>query len=704
MKTPLIFQSDESECGLVCLAMLSAVIGQPYSLQEIQGAYGSCRGGVNADQLILLAEHFSIRLVPYSIKKGIDNLENLEFPFIVCWQRNHFILIVDREGDRFIAHDPASGFLEIEKQALVRSIQDYVLVGRAITLGKVQEVPKGRAKVDPIWLVSLKQSFPASVLTMVSILLVVIATFELANAQILNIFFTWVVELGLPQWSRPLAISQFIIAIVSGLGTFLLFGCVCLSISELSLKLNKYFYRKLIRLPENYFLSRHTGDISAKFESLDRLILANQSSLITLLIASVNLIILFAILLITSFWLFIFIAILMTAIATTSLAMIPIQVDLQQENQQAAAKNQSDLYQIIGAYEQIKMEGQEYFRLSRYAGSLIEAQQSQNLLDITYSQQGLFLGLIDSLSTVVLLFAASMLILNGQITLGQYAALDALVSLSLAPMSSLASIIRNLQETMIAYRRLEDLTTTPLDSRYNPDFNKSFSTISKKFNKNITLELQDVSFKYSLFGPKILDHASLRIDRENFPVMIKAHRSSGKSTLGKLLVGRIQANTGSIRIFGQQVNQLSGHNLNRLILIINSEPLLFQNTILFNLDPFHQSSHKELINIIEKLGVSQLNLFRDLNRQIGNSGSLSGGEKVIIQVIRAIVRNPSVLVVDNVMDSLPNELRKRFLLGLLSYQEQTIFLVDHDLELGDVMKKIWSFERGVLRTIEESDQ
>ncbi|NOL47640.1 ABC transporter family protein/ peptidase C39 domain-containing protein [Synechococcus sp. MIT S9220] len=687
-KTRPLFQSDESECGLVCLAMMAKSFKLNVSLQQIRAIYGSCRGGINASQLQRLAEHIGIRIVVHDTNNKEELLNELDLPTIVCWKSNHFILILEKTDTHFIAHDPATGFLEIEKQTLAHCIDQYALVGRKIDENSAEKKAQQSPKTPAIWLTSLKQSFSASILTVIALLLIIIATFELANAQILNIFFTWVIELNLPQWSRSLAISQVVIAIISGVGTFLLFGCVCLGISQLSLKLNQYFYRKLIRLPENYFLSRHTGDISAKFESLDQLLLANQSSLITLLIAAINLLILFFILLATSFWLFIFIAILMIIIITASLVMIPVQVDLQQENQQSLAKNQADLYQIINGYDQIKMEGQEHFHLSRYAQSLIIAHQSENLLNITYAQQNFFLGLVDSLSTVVLLLAASLLILNGQITLGQYAALDALVSLSLAPLSGLVTTIQNLQETLIAYKRLEDLTTTQLDGRYNPKFNNQPVVAINQSQELTILQLNQVSFKYSLFSRKILERASLNLNASAFPIAIAADQSSGKTTLGKLLAGRIRPGLGMIKIFGENIHQQSGKRLNQLVLMVESEPLLFQNTLLFNLDPFQTSSYEQIMTIVEKLGVGKLNLFRDLNRQLNDVKTLSGGEKVILQVIRCLIREPKILVIDNVLDSLPATLKDGFIQGIIKYQQNSIFLVDQD---NDLLEKVHAF-------------
>lgn len=686
--TRLIFQSDESECGLVCLAMMAHSLNVNISLQQIRAIYGSCRGGINASQLLSLAEHIGIRIVLHNTRNEVDVLASLELPTIVCWNSKHFILILEKTESHFIVHDPATGFLEIEKNILACNIDPYALVGRKIDERPLTSNANNYSKKQAIWLTSVKQSFSASLLTIIALLLIVIATFELANAQILNIFFTWVVELNLPQWSRSLAISQIIIAIVCGLGTFLLFGCVCFGISQLSLRLNQYFYRKLIRLPENYFLSRHTGDISAKFENLDQLLLANQSSLITLLIAAINLLILFFILLATSFWLFIFIACLMAIIITASIVMIPVQVGLQQESQQSLAKNQSDLYQIINGYDQIKMEGQEHLHLSRYTQSLIIAQQSENLLNITYAQQGFFLSLIDSLSTVVLLFAASLLILNGQITLGQYAALDTLVSMSLAPLSGLASTIQNLQETLIAYKRLEDLTTTPLDGRYNPAFGNQPAIAIHQPHESEILQMEDVSFKYSLFSKNILLHASCKLNTLAFPIAIAAGQSSGKTTLGKLLSGRIRPNSGQIKIFGENINQQSGKRLNQLILMVEAEPLLFKNSLMFNIDPFQESDFEQIMAMIKHLGLSNLNLFKDLNRPLNDCKNLSGGEKVIMQVLRALIRQPKVLIIDNVLDSLPIKLKDTFIEGIIKYQKRTIFLVDND---NDLLNKIHSY-------------
>ena len=124
------------------------------------------------------------------------------------------------------------------------------------------------------------------------------------------------------------------------------------------------------------------------------------------------------------------------------------------------------------------------------------------------------------------------------------------------------------------------------------------------------------------------------------------------------------------------------------VLMVESEPLLFQNTLLFNLDPFQTSSYEQIMTIIEKLGVGKLNLFRDLNRQLNDVKTLSGGEKVILQVIRCLIREPKILVIDNVLDSLPATLKDGFIQGIIKYQQNSIFLVDQD---NDLLEKVHAF-------------
>ena len=140
-----------------------------------------------------------------------------------------------------------------------------------------------------------------------------------------------------------------------------------------------------------------------------------------------------------------------------------------------------------------------------------------------------------------------------------------------------------------------------------------------------------------------------------------------------------------IKIAGENIHQQPGKRLNQLVLMVESEPLLFQNTLLFNLDPFQQSNYEQIMAMIETLGVSKLNLFRDLNRPLNDGKTLSGGEKVILQVIRCLIRQPKVLVIDNVLDSLPAQLKDGFIQGIIQYQRNSIFLVDQDTELLESM-------------------
>ena len=238
--------------------------------------------------------------------------------------------------------------------------------------------------------------------------------------------------------------------------------------------------------------------------------------------------------------------------------------------QQAQAESSKTLFEIFSNYEQIRMEGRENYFLQEYTSHQMLYYSNSTRLSLRFSQQDFILSTLDSLSSVLLLVGSAFVIYQGNMTLGQYAALDVLIGISLSPLASLSDVVQTLQQTGIAFARLNDLTDQPLDARYKPGLDTSIEVIADA----PVISIRNLDFRYSLYGPSVFNDLNISAVESDFPLLVEASHSSGKSTFARLLAGRLKPNDGTIKIKGVNPLVLSSRTRNEFVLVCDGQPLI----------------------------------------------------------------------------------------------------------------------------------
>ena len=175
---------------------------------------------------------------------------------------------------------------------------------------------------------------------------------------------------------------------------------------------------------------------------------------------------------------------------------------------------------------------------------------------------------------------------------------------------------------------------TPYDSSLKswPQSGKiEFQSFNLRYRHDTDLALKDLNF---------IVEASQKIG-------VVGRTGAGKSTLSLALSRIVEADSGAILIDGVNIADISLSNLREKITIIPQDPTLFEGTLRFNIDPEGSKSDELLLNLIEQASLSDLVLRNDqgLYQQIENRGSnLSSGEKQLICICRAILRNSSIII------------------------------------------------------------
>ena len=292
------------------------------------------------------------------------------------------------------------------------------------------------------------------------------------------------------------------------------------------------------------------------------------------------------------------------------------------------------------------------------------------------------------------------------ISIGTVIAFSQLIHYLIDPLSSLPSM---LTEAKAAYRltdkfwdtikREEVPQNTPENNRVKEEQIAEIQTAieDKKIveEKEIRVQKQspdesipslrgEILFNHIYFsyseGKEVLKGLNLQV-KEGEKVVLLGTSGSGKSSILKILMGMERAQSGTIRIGGQDTVDLGEDRIFKEISYIQQEVFIFDGTIRENVSLFQNYRGEELQSVIERAGLWNLVKEKGLDYLCGENGAaLSGGERQRISIARSLLRKTPILLADEITASLDKENSYLVLDTLLNIENTTEILVLHDLD------------------------
>ena len=278
----------------------------------------------------------------------------------------------------------------------------------------------------------------------------------------------------------------------------------------------------------------------------------------------------------------------------------------------------------------------------------------------------------------ILFLSAYIAFTRHSISIGTVIAFSQLIHYLIDPLSSLPSM---LTEAKAAYRLTDKFWDTIKREEVPQNTPENNRVKEEQIAEMLRGELlfNHICFSYSE-GKEVLKELNLRV-KEGEKVVLLGTSGSGKSTILKILMGMERAQSGTIRIGGQDTVDLGEDRIFKEISYIQQEVFIFDGTIRENICLFQTYREEELQSVIERAGLRNLVKEKGLDYRCGENGAaVSGGERQRISIARSLLRKTPILLADEITASLDKENSYLVLDTLLNIENTTEILVLHDLD------------------------
>lgn len=298
---------------------------------------------------------------------------------------------------------------------------------------------------------------------------------------------------------------------------------------------------------------------------------------------------------------------------------------------------------------------------------------------------------LTTVSTAILVTLGALAIIAGDMTIGALIATTMLTGRIVAPMNQLLTQWRGFSRCLQAVRHLSMLNKLPQE--------KQKPTMERERPAG-KIEVENLSFCYPHQEQPLIRQCNFQL-KPGEMVGIVGRNGCGKTTLVKLLQGLYAPTDGRILLDGADITQFSREEMTRWVGYVPQECFLFTGTIRENIvKAWPEASDQSIITAAKLAGADRFiaDLPEGYETEIGEGGfMLSGGQRQRLAIARALLRNPAVLLLDEVSSNLDSEsemILRSYLLALA--KERTILLATHSLSLLRACHRILVMDKGAI--------
>lgn len=663
-RTPSVIQMEAVECGAAALAIILGHHGRFVPLEELRLACGVSRDGSKASNVLKAARKYG--LAAKGLKQEPQQLRSLPLPIIVHWNFNHFLVVEGFRGQKVYLNDPAAGPSTIPAEEF-----DQSFTGVALVFERTPEFRRGGERAGMLRplarrLSGLVPALALVVLTGLALLLpgLVVPTFT-------KVFVDEVLVKGLSSWVRPLLILM-------GATAAILFGLTALQQhyllrleNGLSLGSSSRFFWHVLRLPVEFFSQRYAGEIGNRVSINDRLARLLSGDLATTAL-SFMVIAMYAALMLQYDIILSLISVVTATFNILALRFVSRRrTVLSQRMLQDRGKLMGTAMGGLQTIETLKAGGSESDFFARWAGYQAKTLNAFQELQMTTLSLSAVPPFLLAVNAALVLGIGGLRVMDGHLTMGMLIAFQSLMLAFLGPINRLVSLGGQFQEIRGSMTRLDDVLRARIDPGSEDLAQAAADAAAVRTGANdaddaaldeVTpakldgaLELRQVSFGYSRLDPPLIDAFSLTL-APGRRVALVGGSGSGKSTIAKLVAGLYEPWSGEVLFDGRPRREIPRSVLTSSVAVVDQDISMFEGTIRDNLALWDSTLPEQ--HVVD--AAKDACIHDDVSARGGGYDALleeggrnfSGGQRQRMEIARALVVNPRLLVLDEATSAL----------------------------------------------------
>ena len=347
-------------------------------------------------------------------------------------------------------------------------------------------------------------------------------------------------------------------------------------------------------------------------------------------------------------------------------------------NDMDSKANQKAIDSLLN-FETVKYFGNESFEAGRYDENLaryqVAAVKSQKSLAVLNLGQ----QTIIAVGLVLILWLATLGVIDGSMTLGDFVLVNTLMIQLYIPLNFLGVMYREIKQSLTDMDRMFSLLNTEKEIADTPHA-KPLDIHNYSHGPDVRFE--NVSFHYEA-KREILHDVSFNIPAGTITAVV-GQSGAGKSTLARLLFRFYDIQSGKILIDGQNILDVQQASLRKAIGIVPQDTVLFNDTIGYNIA--YGNPKASIAEVYEAARAAQIDSFikhlpDGYETQVGERGlKLSGGEKQRVAIARTLLKKPAMLIFDEATSALDSKTERAFQEELLSLaKNRTTLIIAHRL-------------------------
>ncbi|MGW4161904.1 NHLP family bacteriocin export ABC transporter peptidase/permease/ATPase subunit [Streptomyces sp. NPDC004788] len=690
VRTPTVLQMEAVECGAAALAMVLGHYGKYVPLEELRIACGVSRDGSRASNLLKAAR--SHGLTARGMQMDLAALAEVAAPAVLFWEFNHYV-VYDGMSRRLgrtgvYVNDPAKGRRFVPMEEFDSAFTGIVLVfepGPGFRRGGRKP---GLLGALPARLRGTSGTTAAAVLS--SVLLVAVGAWVPALSR------TYIDTFLIGGQSSLLGV------LLAAMTTALVLTAALTALQQANLLRGRIvsstlgsarFLRHLLRLPVAFYAQRGPADLVQRLRSNDSVAETLARDLSAAGVDAV-VVLLYAVLL----WTYDpQLTVVGVGVALLNVVALRIAVRVRatgtRKLRAESARLTNTSYGGLQLIETIKATGGEDGFFRRWSGQHAVTLDVQQRLGVPSAWLAIVAPTLAALNSALILMIGGLRAVEGHLTVGLLVAFQALVTGFTAPIARLGGVAGRIQDFAADVARLKDVENFPVDpvhTRPEP------ADGSRRLAGHV--ELDRVTFGYSPLDAPLLTDFSLTVGPGQ-QVALVGGSGSGKSTVSRLIAGLYAPWEGTVRIDGRRLEDIPRGTLAASVAFVDQDVFLFEGSVRDNVALWDPSVPDEAV----VAALADAGVLDDVSRRPGGIHSrveqdgrnFSGGQRQRLELARALVRDPAVLVLDEVTSALDAD-TERVVIDNLRRRGCACVVIAHRLSTVRDSDEILVLDRGTV--------